>query len=429
MSPSDCELYTPCLIDRHKHGKVLYAKANKAIYGTLKAALLFWENLSGTLIKWGFELNPYDPCVANKMIDGSQATICWHVDDLKISHRKESVVESILEDLNQEYGKITPLTVTRGAIHDYVGMTIDYTEGGKVTFTMFDYLEEIIQSLPSDFKGEARTPASNHLFTIDEDAEKLPIDKAEAFHHYVAKLLFMAKRTRPDIMTAIAFLCTRVKCPDVHDWKKLARVMKYLQVTPFLPLTLGWDGTGNVSWYVDASFAVHGDMKSHTGGVMTLGQGAVISVSTKQKINTKSSTEAELVGVDDVLNLEIWTRYFLDAQYRHCSSSPLQDKDRLYQDNTSAMKLEKNGKRSSTKRTRHIDIRYFFITDRVKAGKVDVEYCPTDVMLADFFTKPLQGSLFQAHRNSVLGISAQDYLRLKDEYYKAKQQLGQPQSK
>ena len=416
----DPKLYKPCMIDRGKGRKLLYAKANKAIYGTLRAALLFWENLSGKLADWGFEMNPYDPCTMNKNIKGSQATICWHVDDLKISHKDPAVVTSILNDLNKEYGKISPLTVTRGKIHDYVGMTIDFSEAGKVKFSMFDYLEEIIQNLPKEFVGESNTPASNHLFTIDEDGEKLSEEMADKFHHYVAKLLFMAKRTRPDIGTAIAFLCTRVKSPDVHDWKKLGRVMKYLQLTPFLPLVLGWNGTGDVYWYVDASFAVHKDMRSHTGGMMTLGQGAVISSSTKQKINTKSSTEAELVGVDDVLNLQVWTRYFINAQFEHAGNDLLMKKDRLYQDNTSTMRLEKNGKASSTKRTRHIDIRYFFITDRVKAGKVEIEYCPTEEMMADFFTKPLQGSLFRKHRNNVMGMTPEEFTKYKDAYMDAK---------
>jgi len=117
----------------------------------------------------------------------------------------------------------------------------------------------------------------------------------------VARLLFLSKRARPDLQTAIAFLCTRVQSPDVDDNKKLGRVMRHLRETIFLPLVLGWDETGNTYWSVDASFAVHNDMKSHTGGVMTLGSGALIAMSTKQKLKTISSTEAELVGVSDSL--------------------------------------------------------------------------------------------------------------------------------
>jgi hypothetical protein len=100
------------------------------------------------------------------------------------------------------------------------------------------------------------------------------LDKAQAdmFHHNVAKLLFLCKRARPDIQTAVAFLCTRVKGPDTDDYKKLARVIKYLRGTANMPLILEAENKNVMKWWVDASFAVHPDMKSHTGGAMSLGR-------------------------------------------------------------------------------------------------------------------------------------------------------------
>jgi hypothetical protein len=120
------------------------------------------------------------------------------------------------------------------------------------------------------------------------------------------------------------------------------------------------------------------------------------STSKKQRINTKSSTEAELVGVDDSMPLVVWTRNFLIGQGYDISDNV------VFQDNQSAMLLEKNGRASSGRRTRHINIRYFFVTDRVKSGEVRIEYCPTAEMVADFFTKPLQGSLFRKLRGIIL---------------------------
>ena len=186
--------------------------------------------------------------------------------------------------------------------------------------------------------------------------------------------------------------------PDTDDYKKLARVMKYIQGTIGLPLILSIDKSGNIKWYVDASFAVHKDMRSHTGGFMTMGTGGAYVQSSKQKLNTKSSTEAELVGVDDVLTQVIWTRYFLKEQ-----GHMIQD-NVIYQDNQSAIRLEKNGKRSSSKRTRHINIRYYFITDRIMKQEASVEFCPTFDMIGDYLTKALQGSQFHQFHNIVLGI-------------------------
>jgi hypothetical protein len=248
-------------------------------------------------------------------------------------------------------------------------------------------------------KGTAPSPAANHLFQVNEnDPILLGEDEAEYFHHTVAQLLFLCKRARPDIQTAVSFLCTRVQNPDCDDYKKLSRVIKYLRATIDIPLTLEADHTHIMKWWVDASYAVHPDMKSHTGGVLSLGKGAVYATSTRQKINTKSSTEAELVGVNDVLPQALWTKYFLKEQGYGC------DECIINQDNTSAMLLEKNGRSSSSKRTRHINIRYYFIADKIKNGEVKVQYCKTGDMVADFFTKPLQGLQFTTFRNYIMNV-------------------------
>ncbi len=383
-----------------ENGKsVLYVELKKALYGTMRAVLPFWRKLTAQLKEWGFVVNPYDWCVMNKVIDGKQYTVLWHVDDLKISHIDEAVVTDVITLLEKAFGAEAPLTKTRGKIHNYLGMTLDFSTPGAVKFIMTDYVKGMLDGLPSDMDGEAATPAANHLFEVNPDPTLLDEKTADMFHHNVAKLLFLCKRARPDIQTAVAFLCTRVKAPDSDDYKKLARVMRYLRGTANMPLVLEADETHIIKWWVDASFAVHPDMKSHTGGAMVMGKGAIYSTSTRHKLNTKSSTEAELVGVNDVMPQILWTRYFLEAQGYGVEDSI------IYQDNQSAMLLEKNGRASSGKRTRHINIRYFFVHDRINAGKVSVQYCPTGDMLADYFTKPLQGTDFRKFRDRIMNIN------------------------
>ncbi len=150
-------------------------------------------------------------------------------------------------------------------------------------------------------------------------------------------------------------------------------------------------------WYVDASFAVHPNMRGHTGGGLTLGRGFPITVSTKQKLNTRSSTESELVGVDDMMPIICWTRYFLLLQGYGII------KNLLLQDNRSSILLEQNGRASSGKRTRHINIRYYFISDRVNMKEITIDWCPTKKMVADYMSKPLQGSLFKELRDYIMG--------------------------
>ena len=174
--------------------------------------------------------------------------------------------------------------------------------------------------------------------------------------------------------------------------------MAYMRETEELPLILGADGSGFIKWLIDTSYATHVDLKGHSGGGVTLGRGFPFNGSTKQKLNTRSSTESEVVGVDDFMPSILWTRNFLKAQGYQVNENI------IYQDNKSAMLLEKNGKASSGKRTKHINIRYFFVTDRIQKGDVDVRWCPTSLMTGDFFTKPLQGALFKRFRDLIMGV-------------------------
>ena len=384
----------------YENGKpILYVVLLKALYGTLQAALLFWNRLKTQLEKWGFIINPYDVCVANQNIKGSQCTILWHVDDIKISHVNSDVVTEIINKLQHEFGKEAPITVTRGKKHEYLGMEFNFSIPGKVIITMVNYIEEMLDELPEDMSGTAITPAANHLFYVDEKAEKLSTEKAEFFHHNVAKLLFLCKRARPDIQTAVAFLCTRVKTPDNDDYKKLARVMRYLRGTSLMPLTLEANESHVLEWWVDAAYAVHPDMKGHTGGALSMGGGVIYGTSTRQKLVTRSSTEAELVGVHDVLPQIIWTRNFLEQQGYEVRDSVLN------QDNKSTILLAENGRSSSSRRTRHINIRYFFVQDKLASKELSLQYCPTLQMLSDYFSKPLQGALFRTFRNRIMNYN------------------------
>ena len=155
-----------------------------------------------------------------------------------------------------------------------------------------------------------------------------------------------------------------------------------------------------------------------------MGRGSVVSGSIKQKLTTRSSTESELVGVDDTITFIEWISLFMKCQVKHYpNSDPLKllgTKVLALQDNTSTIKLARNGRRSCGQRTRHINIRYFYITDKINDGTVVMSYCPTKEMVSDYFTKPLQGSLFRLHRNAIMGVSQADYDWYEDQYKEAK---------
>jgi hypothetical protein len=235
----------------YERGKpVIYVVLLKALYGTLQAALLFWENLSSQLQEWGFEINSYDFCVANKMIDQKQCTIVWHLDDLKISHQDPQVVTNILDLLDKRYGQEivggvrAALSINRGKIHDYLGMTLDYSVPGTVKIDMTDYVEKVLDKAPSYMDGTATTPADKNLFEVRDNVEALKTDDAEFLHAMVAKLLFLCKRGRPNLQTAIAFLCSALVCKHrpsmtninlVESSNTCARVASWS--SPYVPTT------------------------------------------------------------------------------------------------------------------------------------------------------------------------------------------------
>ena len=191
----------------------------KALYGTLRAALIFWRKLTSKLMEWGFTINPYDWCIANKQIEGRQCTLIWHVDDMKISHGDSRVVDGIIRMLEEEFGKEVPLTIRQGKIHDYLGMNLDFSLDNKVQISMEDYIKNMLAELPADMDGIATTPAAEHLFKINETPTYLDEKDAMFFHHNVAKLLFLCKRACPDLQTTVALLSNRVQHPDRDDYK------------------------------------------------------------------------------------------------------------------------------------------------------------------------------------------------------------------
>jgi hypothetical protein len=125
--------------------KVLYVELQKALYGTLQASLLFF-----LVNRLGFEFNPYDKCVVNKVIDGRQCTIIWHVDDLMLAHVSQEVLDHIVSDLSKKFAKEGILSIHTGNIHDYLGMNIDFSKRGKVVFQMTDYIRNMLDELPDE---------------------------------------------------------------------------------------------------------------------------------------------------------------------------------------------------------------------------------------------------------------------------------------
>lgn len=326
----------------------MYGKLNKAVYGTLLAGILFYTELSEFLKDEGFRIYPYDPCCFTKMINGSSCTLLSYVDDIYATYKDQNVLDDVLKVINNKFKTDTQnLSITKGVNHAYIGMNIDFSGKGHVRITQYDFLQDILEETSRNYESmnvNNITPAMSDVFTVDESSPLLPTDQAEYFHCITAQLLFASMKARPNLQVATAYLCTQVKSPTVSDYSKLARVIKYICAIIHLPLLLGWDETGTLTWAVDAFFAVHGDFRSQTGALLNLVRSADMAFLMKQKINFKSSTKAELIGVDDALNFLVW----------------------------------RFGKRSGTILRRHLSICNFYCKSLMDDNVINtVTYCPT----------------------------------------------------
>ena len=379
-----------------KSGKQeITVKLDKALYGCVQSARLWYNTFSKYLKSVGFEPNPVDLCVFNRTYDvGKQTTVCFHVDDGITTSNSLNDLQKFEHELKEEFGE--NMSVQYGDEHEYLGMSLDVSSGGYCEMTMQRYIENLVSDVGVEGDRIADSPASTALFTIPT-SEKLCEKDRELFHRHVARLLYLATRVRPDILLAVTFLCSRVACATKVDQVKLKRIISYLKGTSDLGKRLGGGPNGETTLqsFSDASFAVHPDMKSHNGQFITVGLGGILIKCNKEKLVTRSSTEAELVCLSDGVGLASHCAEFLKHQGYNLTPE-------LMQDNMSAIKLAEKGK-STSDRTRHVKIRYFFVNQFLENGEMKIKYCPTESMVADILTKPIVGSQFKMLARQLLG--------------------------
>ena len=379
--------YTPYL----HTDQSLYVHLQKAIYGCIESALLWYEHVSATLLSIpNMKKSKYDPCLFYSNNNIEKIFICVYVDDIQIISNSDNLINTVKEKLNSTY----TMKFNEGKTHSYLGLCFKY-ESDKVIVTAPNYIDSILSDFPIHHDNFAPTPASDDLFRIDETAPILDEQNHSLFHSAVASLLYLSKRIRPDILLATAFLTTRVHTSTTQDMSKLSRVLQYLNSTKDLPLIFHKQHNMTLNIFIDASYGQHIDRKSHTGSIVQLNQSSILSKSTKQRINTKSSSEAELVAISDSIGDLLHIQNMLHELGYPIASA-------IHQDNQSTIQLINRGR--PTQMTRHIDIRYFFVHDIIKRKTIHLQYTATENMVSDILNKPLQGMQFTYLRDILLGI-------------------------
>jgi hypothetical protein len=382
----------PSLAQYEDSRGIITAKLKKALYGCVQSARLWYEKLKRVLLDLGFEMNPYDQCVFNKLHDGKQLTVCTYVDDLLATSVLKSNLTWIRDALSKVFKKVK---YSDEDDLQFVSLEICQREG-QITVRMDKYVQSLIEEW--DGTGKDASPARPDLFRSTCDSAAVDDERSGVFRRRVARLLYLAKRVAPELLLAISHLSTKVNDVREVDWDDLERAYRYLNANRGHAIDY-WRGSRvSVTSYIDSSHASHSDFKGRTGCVLLCAGGLVGAWSTKQSINTKSSTESELVGLAEDCSWVIWARNWLAGQGYEAPTAI------IYQDNLAVQDILKKGP-SAELRTRHLSIKYHFVADLVKRKEVIIEYCPTDDMIADALTKPLVGERFGKLRGRLVNVN------------------------
>jgi hypothetical protein len=240
------------------------------------------------------------------------------------------------------------------------------------------------------------TPADTNLFLDDPTSEPLEPGIAKDFHTGAAKLLFLAKRARPDILTATSICCSHVTKPSKQDWKRLDRIFRYLFGTSGLGLCFRRKMELVIECYGDASFASRlADMRSRTGVTVIVCDGVVATKSCWQTLTTLCTPEAELVSLCEAAVIALGCVNFYESI--GVTLPPI----RMMEDNKTAIDYAKFGGPIHT-RTRYIAVKFYFCKQHIDSGALEIIYCPTREMLADLMTKSVTGALFVELRDRLL---------------------------
>ena len=168
--------------------------------------------------------------MANRNVDGHQQTVTWHVDDVKVSHISPQVNDDFYKWCKKKYGneENRHVKVKRGKIHEYLAMNLDYTVPSKVTVDMRNYVKEIINLYLFNHNSNVICPWNGMSFISNMNKKELTECDAEIFHTFIMKCMLLTKQGRPDVLTGISYLATKVLEPYDKDLKKLLRIIIYL---------------------------------------------------------------------------------------------------------------------------------------------------------------------------------------------------------
>lgn len=303
------------------------------------------------------------------------------MDDGLIAGSSAEICQEFLSVLRREF------QITVGDLTSYLGIRVSQLSDGSIRISQEKYVERILEKFRMDQCNPLRCPAGREEESSSESVkDKVPYREA------VGCLIYLATATRPDIAFAVHKAARAMENPTRSDWNAVVKILKYLKGTASFGITYSAGNELNV--YSDADFA--GDIstrRSTNGFVAMYGGGAISWKSQLQKSVALSTTEAEIVAASEATKELIW----LSRLLRELFDKNL--KATLFVDNASAVKLAKNPE--FHKRSKHIEVRHFFVREKYVEGSFDLQHIEGKHQLADLFTKALDRNRFESLRNQI----------------------------
>ena len=377
----------------------------KALYGLKQASKLWNNTISKKMNDLGYVENEMDACIFVRMREAESDIVIVYVDDLLVISSSIDEHKRIRDEITKSFRNITISANPGCKVFHYLGMKVSLNSNKSVSFSMHSFIDNLLKAEGIECKKDVKCASHPKLFDMDDKEEIMSSFFQQKIRSVNAKLLYLSKRVRPDILLPVNYLSTRVDKYGESDIMKLIHILKYLFSTRNKELILSADVPLKLHCLSDAGYAIYPDSTSITSFGFSLGRGYFGNNVSKQRIISLSTTEAELISATSAAVHAIYFSNFI----RECGYV-ITDVI-VYQDNKSTIKLEEGSK---PQRTKHLNTKRNFLVQKVKLGDLRVCYLPTENMVVDIGTKILAPKKFMELRDQLLGLTQTTKIELGD---------------